>query len=128
MKLPDFFPTTEQLKLVQGVENELLQRKRRGALGALIALAAAIIQIVALALEKDYLGNVGTFFINLAHGRFNVLLGGPEGLSLQELIGLLVIATGIGTYLVFRWTNFLLEETEEPFRYTFWVTPFLRVE
>jgi tetratricopeptide (TPR) repeat protein len=128
MKLPDFFPTAEQLKLVQGVENELLQRKRRGALGALIALAAAIFQIVALAVEKDHLRNIGTFFINLAHGRFDLLLGGPEGLSLQELIGLLVIATGIGTYLVFRWTNFLLQESEEPFRYTFWVKPFLRVE
>src|SRR6185503_19756275 len=44
-----------------------------------------------------------------------------------ELIGLLVLVVGFGTYFAFRWTNFLLKESEEPFRYTFWITPFARV-
>jgi tetratricopeptide (TPR) repeat protein len=128
MKIADVLPIAQQLKLVQGVENELLRRKITGAFGAIVALGAAIFQIVALAVEKDYLQNIGSFFINLAHGRFDALLGGAEGLSVQELLGLLVIVAGFGTYFAFRWTNFLLKESEEPFRYTFWIKPFLRVE
>ena len=127
MKLSNIIPTADQLKLVQGIEGNLLRRRRSGTISATIALAGAIFQIVLSFSEKDYLESVGNFFINLVQLRFGELLG-PKGLSVHELTGILVLVIGFSTYFLFRWTSFLLKESEEPFRYTFSIDSFTQVE
>ena len=123
MKLSDIIPITDQLKQVQGVEGELLRRKRKGTISVIVALAVAILQILIAAIEKDYLKDIGKFFNSLIHFRWGELIG-PDGLSIYELTGMLILVIALGTYVLFRWTSFLLKESEEPFRYTFWIKPF----
>lgn len=114
-----------QLKLVQGIEGDLLRRKRSGTIGMFIAIAGAIFQILALAAEEDYLVNIGKFFSSLIRLDFSKLT--PSGVT-PELIGLFVIVIGFGTYFIFRWTGFLMRESKEPFRYTFWIEAFTPVQ
>ena len=123
MKLSGIIPSDEQLKLIQGVEGELLRRKRTGRISGIIALAVAVLQVMLVAIEKDYITNIGNFFNNLIHFRFDGLIG-PDGIPIPQLTGMLVLAASVGTYFLFRWTNFMLKESEEPFRYTFWIKPF----
>jgi hypothetical protein len=126
MTLQDLVPTAS-LELVQGVERQLLQRRRTGAIGGWIALAAALFQILSAAIKSDYLKNLGSFFKNLFTRRFDELLG-PDGLSIYELTGMLILLIGFGIYFLFRRTSFLLKESEEAFRYTFWIDRFQAVE
>jgi hypothetical protein len=60
MKLSDIIPSDDQLKLIQGVEGELLRRKRTGTISGIVALAVAILQILMAAIQKDYLTLVST--------------------------------------------------------------------
>ena len=71
MKLRDILPTGEQLKLIQGVERDLLQRKRRGTtFSAIAAVAWAILQILLSFDESGYLKNIGNFFVKLFTGNW----------------------------------------------------------
>jgi tetratricopeptide (TPR) repeat protein len=117
MKLRDIIPSGEQLELLRGVEENLLRRKRRSALSGIIALIVAILQILIAAFKDDYLTKLGEFFQNLLQWRFTQLLS-PEGFAVAVLV------VSAGSYFLFRWTSFLLKESEEPFRYTFWIEPF----
>lgn len=115
-----------QLKLVQGIEGDLLRRKRSGTISVFVALAGVIFQIVLSFSEEKYLSSIGKFFINLVQFRFGELFG-LEGLSIHGLTGMLVLIVGFGIYFLFRWTSFLLNESKEPFRYTFWIDEFMPV-
>ena len=117
MELRDIIPSAEQLELIRGVEENLLRRKRRGAIGGIVALIVAALQILIAALKDDYIKNIGEFFQNLLQLRF-AELASPEGFAV------VVVVVSAGAYLLFRWTSFLLKESEEPFRYTFWIEPF----
>jgi tetratricopeptide (TPR) repeat protein len=120
--LADLFPSEEQLSFMQGIESQLLRRKRRGTFGGIAALGGAIIQILLLAfMQETYIDNVTSFFRNLMGFEWGNLLTNPE------FIGILVLVIGLVTYIIFRWTSFLLKESEEPFRYTFWIKPFTPV-
>jgi tetratricopeptide (TPR) repeat protein len=124
MKLSELIPTADQLKLVQGVERQLLRRRRAGTLGGVIAIAWAAIQILISVVNKKYLQNIDEFVRNLVSGQWGELVGGAQGLSLYELAGILVLTAAIVTYLLLRWTSFLQKEAEGPFRYTFFIDPF----
>jgi tetratricopeptide (TPR) repeat protein len=129
MKLSDLIPSLEDLNLVQGVEADLLRRKRTGNISGIIALVAAIFQIILVAITREeYLDSIGGFVYNLTQwmaGKIPLAeLFGPEGIPLYQMIGLLVVVVGVGLYLLFRWTGFLLHESEEPFRYTLSINPF----
>jgi len=125
MKLTDIIPSKDLLSLAQGVEADLVKRKRTGLISAIVTLAWAVIQIL-LAAQTSYFGNIGTFFTNLVAGDWGKLFG-PGGIKYSEFVGLLVLAAGFGTYFLLNWTSFLLKETEEPFRYSFWIEPFTLV-
>ena len=120
-------PTADQLKLVQGVERDLLRRRRTGTISGITAIAWATIQILIGLVHEKYLENIGPFIENLISGQWRDLFGAPEGLSIYEVTGILVLVIAVGVYLVFRWTRVLLREAEEPFRYTFFIESFKKV-
>ncbi|MGA1863689.1 MAG: tetratricopeptide repeat protein [bacterium] len=122
MKLSDIFPSNEQIKLLQGIESDLLRRRRAGNIGMIAALSAAIFQIIlGLSTKGNYLETIGNLFSRFASGEWSILLS-------DEFIGIGVLIAGIGIYLLFRWTRFMLRDSVEPFHYTFWIKPFERVQ
>ncbi len=124
MSLKDILPTDDQLKLVHGVERELLRRRRTGTFSGIVAVAWAIIQIVISIVDKEYFQHIEKFIANLVSGEWGALFGGTEGLSLYELTGISVLVLAVGAYLVLRWTSFLQKEAQGPFHYTFFIKPF----
>jgi hypothetical protein len=94
-----FIPSSDQIKLVQGIEGDLLRRRRGSTLASAIAvIGGGLVQI--LAAQKG----------SLTSG--------------YAIAGLAVLLIGATSYLIFRHTSFLLQASNEPFRYTFWVAPF----
>ena len=126
MRLSDIFPTADQLKLITGIESKLLRRRRAGTIGGIAAVAWGIIQVL-LSVETSYLSNIGKFLENLFLGQWGQLLG-ENGLQIHELVGILFLIAALGIYYLFRWTSFLVKESEESFRYTFSIEPFERVK
>lgn len=86
-------------------------------IGAAVAIAGAIVQAIALASNGNFIENLGAFVTDLLKGRF-------DQLPLNELVGLLILVIGFGTFFTIRYTSFLVKESQEPFRYTFWIEPF----
>lgn len=119
----DLIPTTEQLKLVRGVEADLLQRRRKGALGAVVAIVAAVSQVVLAALQTNYAANLGQAVKALSEKDFSKAFG-PDGLTGPQVVGIFIIVAGALIYFTYRWTSLLLQESKEPFQYTFWIEPF----
>lgn len=118
MKLSELLPTKAQLDLVQGVEHDLLRRRRNGVIGGSIALLAAVVQIVRASFDSGYVTRVARALRELVTGR------GLSLLSPYEALVLFVFAGGVGAYLLLRRTTFLLKESQTPFRYTLWIQPF----
>lgn len=121
--LKDLIPTDDQLKLAHGVEGDLLRRRQIGKISGALALAWAIIQIL-ISAKAETLKSLGGFVENLAKGRWSEL---AQGISIYEFIGILVLVILLGIYFVSKWTNLLLKESKEPFRYTFWIEVFSEV-
>ncbi|OGW13988.1 MAG: hypothetical protein A3G93_07605 [Nitrospinae bacterium RIFCSPLOWO2_12_FULL_45_22] len=122
MKLSHFFPTSEQLKLIQGVEGELLKRKRLGKLGGIAAFAGALLQLLIIVWDKQIpIESIIDFFRDFIFLRWGELFS-------YEFSGMLLLFAGAGSYLLLKWTGFLIKESEEPFRYTFWIEPFEAVK
>ena len=117
MPLKDILDVTEKLKALEGVEGELLRRRRRSAIGLGVATVGAVYQFSASFLSKDgLLKSLGQF-----------VAGQWGDLDRHELIGGLVLVVGAATWIVCRYTSLLLREVEEPFRYTFWIEAFKQV-
>lgn len=119
MTISDLIPSTAQLKALQGVEKDLVQNRRNSLIGALIALVAVIVQVVA-AIQGPWLGNLGQFLANFFTGNWSQLFG-DGGLSAYEAIGLSVVVAGVVVYAGYGYLAFFFKESEEPFRYTFWI-------
>jgi tetratricopeptide (TPR) repeat protein len=128
MKLRDLIPGEDQMKMVQGIESNLLQRRRMSTIGGLVGIGAALLQFTVALLEEDYFKNLTAFLGNLLTGKWSELSGLLTGVSFAEVIGITVLVAGFGTYIVLRRTKFFMKESEEPFRYTFWIKPFTAVE
>ncbi|NVM54984.1 MAG: hypothetical protein HWN66_14865 [Candidatus Helarchaeota archaeon] len=79
------------MKLVQGVERDLLRRRRTGTIGGIAALAWAIIQIVIGLANANYLKNIDLFIKNLISKQWGDLIGGTEGLPIYEFTGIIVL-------------------------------------
>jgi tetratricopeptide (TPR) repeat protein len=126
MNLKEILPTADQLKLARGIEANLLQRRRKGLIGGIVGISAAVLQVV-LAVAKDgYADHLGQFFKLLFTRHFAAAIG-PEGLPINGVIGMGIIVVGFGVYFTYRWTSLLTKESKEPFQYTFWVDPFEEV-
>ncbi len=117
----DLIPKIDQIKFVRGVESDLLQRRRKGMLGAVIAMVAAVSQVALAAQQTNYAQNLGDALTALFKGDFANVFSSVSG---PQLIGILIIVAGTLIYLTYRWTSVLLQESKEPFQYTFWIDPF----
>lgn len=118
MKLKDLVPNDAQIKLVQGVESELLSRQRTGALAGMVGALALVVQVIAaLPEDSSYLDNIGELVLHpLAY------LRNPA--NLPELVGVVVVVLALAIYVLARRTGFLFRQSTEPFRYTFWIDVF----
>ena len=82
MKITDLLPDTKQWEALQGVEKDLVHNRRTSRTGAIIAIAAIIVQAIA-AIQGPYLANLGQFLANLISGNWDQLFG-EGGLDLYE--------------------------------------------
>lgn len=124
MKIAEVFGFVDSLKLVQGVENNLRARRR---FGTWAALAAVAMQIVTVAVDKNYFEKLGRFFFNLVNGQWKDIFTGDGRLYSYEIVAALMLVGGAAAVVLVRRTRFLLRDSKEPFRYTFSVDPFLCV-
>jgi type III secretory pathway component EscV len=130
VKLKELIPTADQLKLVQGIEKQLLQRKSNGIIiSGILALSGAGIQIlIDIISNKFHIKDIFISIINFFKYLHLVSKGSAAAknyVPVYELAGIFLLAAGIGIYLLFKKTRFLIKESEEPFRYTFWIEPFV---
>jgi tetratricopeptide (TPR) repeat protein len=124
MNIADVIGFADRLKLVQGVENDLRARRR---IGTWAGLAAIVLQVLVVAVDKNYLEKLGRFLFNLSTRRWADLVSGDQRLHGYELLAALALIGGTTAFVLVRRTRFLLRDSKEPFRYTFSVDPFLRV-
>lgn len=118
MNARDLIPTKDQIEALQGIETEMLQRRRKGMLGFTVGVAGALAQVVlAIAGKENLITNIGEFFRGLR--QFD-----PEFLRSPQAIGFYVIVIGFGAFFIYRKTSLLAKESKEPFQYTFWIEEF----
>jgi len=125
----DLVPSSEVIQSVQGVEADLLRRRRTGAVGGAIAIMAAVAQLLAAAGSREYLGALRDALRSLFSLDWTRLAATSvsSAENLLAVLGTLMVVAGVGVYLLYRWTGVLRREAEEPFRYTFWVERFQMV-
>jgi tetratricopeptide (TPR) repeat protein len=121
MNWKDLLPGKD-LDLVTGVENTLRSRRRAG---SLVIVLTALLQVGFLIGNSEYLQKVAGFLGRLIVGPREGL---TAGLQLSEVIGIAILLLGISIFALARWSRVLLEETGEPFRYTFWIDGFRPVK
>ena len=76
-------------------------------------------------MEDDYFGTFNEYISTFSSGNFRIILN-YEFLIFIGVISLFCI--GLFLFMIYRWTGIWLKKTEEPFRYTFNIKPFKRVE
>lgn len=108
------FSIFNQLKLVQGVERELLKHKNMSTGGFIIMVLGFICQVLIPIFNEDFFK--GDWISNA--GKF----------PFYQLWGMVIVGIGLLTFLLFKRTRLLLKESEEPFHYTFWIEPFQRAK
>jgi len=64
--------------------------------------------------------NFGLYLAGLLPGAENTVTYAP----VYEIIGVIILLFGVGFLFISRHTRFLMKETNEPFRYTFWIDEF----
>lgn len=121
MNWKDLLPGKD-LDLVTGVENTLRSRRRAG---SLVIVLTAVLQVGFLIGNSEYLQKVARFLGKLLVGPREGL---TAGLQLSDVIGIGILLSGITIFALARWSRVLLEETREPFRYTFWIEGFRPVK
>jgi len=131
MKLRDLIPVSDHLKWVQGVEANLLRRRQIGnqggfflmILGVLLQFWIFLFGEISAELVLGYL----SVFIEYSH---NKIIGAstesyiPAYDLIAAMSGIFLILAGFGIIFLVRHTRFLVKESEEPFRYTFWIDKF----
>jgi tetratricopeptide (TPR) repeat protein len=120
MKLSDLKGLVTQLKTVQGIERDLIKRKYVGTLSWIIGLAGAVYQVILPLISEERFEKISAWISSLDTWP-------PSHLPPPELIGLFVLIAGLTIYFITKRTGFLLSESREPFRYTFWIESFKHV-
>jgi hypothetical protein len=106
MRFPDILPPSDLLKQVEGIESGLRQRQRLGFIG----LFATLLQAVVLVANHEW---------------FQTLLQRDwTSLFKAHWPSLLVLGGVIFTLLLSTWARFWIEESKEPFRYTYSIADF----
>ncbi len=139
--IKDVLSSIEQLKLIKGIEGNLLKRRRRGliltSVTILIGIAKVISEItsqneavqVYFSRVTDYTWNAFQFFLLYADYLFAGGINPAANYSIAyDVLGIYLIILGILIYYLNRYTSLLFKETEDPFQYTFWIDRFVRTE
>src|SRR6266849_6202983 len=117
----DLIPTADQIKAVQGIEADLIQRRRKGMAGFALGIGGALFQVLMVFWQqKNLITSIGTFLRALRHPSWSQL-------TQPQSIGFFAIIVGFGAYFIYRRTSFLAKESKAPFQYTFWVEKFEEV-
>jgi|WetSurMetagenome_2_1015567.scaffolds.fasta_scaffold00035_70 tetratricopeptide (TPR) repeat protein len=132
MKLTDFIPNSEQLKLIQGIEGYLKRRKRTEHFSLVISAAVIILQFILTALEKrsveSLLQSIINFhdFILFAWGnKTEVDFRNPAYWPDYVMAPLFILMLVLIVYFSLKRTQFLFKYSAEPFQYTFRIEPFI---
>jgi tetratricopeptide (TPR) repeat protein len=107
MKLTEWLPSSKDLEALQGLERELLLRRRNGQRVSWLLVLGSLLPVL---LGQDY-SRLSSILDSLSSGYRPWLV-----------LGLLALACGV--YVATRYTAVLLRHTDEVFRYSFSVQPF----
>ncbi len=116
MKIDTLLKFKEPFDKFRDVESKLLSRNAKGKIAGWGALLSAMVQAIILLSQDDMLKQIIGLFTQ------------PLEMNLKVFIPTLFIIAGLLVYFLVKRTSFLLKETKEPFRYTFWVDPFSRID
>jgi hypothetical protein len=111
MKWPDILPPTDLLERVEGIEEGLRQGKRLGIIGW-VGVLASVLQVTVQLQNSDWWAALSDFDWN------QLALQWPLFVSLFILVISLILVS---------WNRFLLKESREPFRYTYFIEDFTSV-
>jgi tetratricopeptide (TPR) repeat protein len=115
------FPPSDLLRQVEGIERGLEKQRRVGAAGWL-GLVVAVFQAMVVVVRSDFWdGLVSTDWQDLLYGA-----DGKAGL-LDQWPFLLALAILLASVFLISWNRFWLQESREPFRYTFAVDDFVAI-
>jgi hypothetical protein len=113
MKLPNLIPPEDLLKQIDGIEDNLQRGRQLGRLGMLGALASAV-SVANLVLTS-------TWFDSLTRFHWDQLL--------QKDWPLIVTVIALAFFIILaNWNQIWIRQSEEPFRYTYWVNAFKPVK
>ncbi|MEO1201093.1 MAG: FHIPEP family type III secretion protein [Pseudomonadota bacterium] len=128
-----------QLEHLQGVEDQLRNRRRNGTIATLGAVSAGFLQVIWNVASSDEEGGFAAYVervwaslgatvdylwssvVSILSGNLGELHFAP--IQYDVLGGFLILA-GVTAWYLNRHTAFLFQRSEEPFRYTFWIKPF----
>lgn len=110
--------------LVEGVEANLLRRRRLGGIGLIVGLIGAVLQVIMAVIDRGYFKALA----ELGKTCKEILAGQASPVMVIGLLGLLLLGVGLAIYLLVRWTRLLQKDSEEPFRYTVSMDPFKRIK
>ncbi len=114
-------PPSDLLRQVEGIESGLQKQRRLGAVGWL-GVVVAVVQASAVVVQSKYWDNLVSFnWHDLLSGA-----GGKPGLLAQWPF-LLALVILLGSAFLIAWKRFWLQESREPFRYTFAVDDFAEI-
>lgn len=116
MKIDTLLKFKEPFDKFRDIETKLLSRNTKGKIAGWGALLSAVVQVVILLLQEDIIGKLMGLFSE------------PVQINLRIFIPGLLTVIGLIIYFLIRRTGFLMKETKEPFRYTFWVESFTRID
>ncbi len=135
MKLRDLIPGFDQLKGVQGVEAHLRRRRQIGNQGGIVVMMlGALLQLWIFLFGEISGDQVLGYLSALAEFTHKKIIGEPTGMyvpayeMIAAMSGIFIILAGFGFIFLVRHTRLLVKESEEPFRYTFWIDKFTPVE
>lgn len=128
MKVSNIFPQSGHTDWIQGVEANLLRQRRLGNAGGIsLMITGAAIQLAVFLFEGVTIREMAVSVQNFGKYLIGLLPGAESPVSyapVYEIVGLIVLLAGIGFLFISRHTRFLMKETAEPFRYTFWIDEF----
>ena len=110
-KLGHLLPAEKDQKRLHDIESTLLRRRTTGRVAGVIAATTASLQVVRLIAEGGYVEKLRHIEIDPASGTV-----------------LRVTFVAMLLYFLLRRTGVLLQESREPFHYTFWIEPFVHVD
>ena len=117
MDLKKISGVIDKLKLVQGIERDLLKYKRKSTIGAIFGGIVVIFGFLSQMLKP--------ILDILDKGIKKEIF---EKFSGHILIGTILLIIGFIVFWLSKRTSLLYKESEEPFRYSFWIEPFKRIK